>query len=52
MITANMTGYDRENLTIFARTFRETLEELKQFEDILYSITEYSDTYLDPIQRI
>ena len=33
-------------------TYRETFEELKQFEDILYSIEEYSDTYLDSVNVI
>lgn len=32
--------------------YRETFEELKQFEDILYSIEEYSDTYLDSVNVI
>ena len=32
--------------------FRETFDELIQFEDILYSISEYSDTYLDSVNVI
>lgn len=31
---------------------REIFKELEEFEDLLYSIEEYSGTYLDPLNNI
>lgn len=32
--------------------FREIFKELVEFEDLLYSVEEFSGTYLDPLNNI